>query len=286
MKKKKGNNEATRAIEEQSGSGPGIVMEVVPGGTSEIPSGSPAYHRKDDTPRLQECPWSQTVEGSKKRRNIGKQKPALYQQPNVSMKRKADEQGEGEVKRISRSSSDPHGKDRNQDDDYMQLGGRGYQDSRSQKAYYRNEHLYQDGTVDTWSSIGAIINVQGCPFSPCRVVDRLPENTIVDLIDNVTSNFDGQTVDEQVGQTGTSSSQSREDDNLTVTSQGPGVQKCGPSFPLMNEEHDSKRLRTSEAGVNRQQECERFYIGDEDAIPTRYRVCGKSKSERLLKRKR
>ena len=146
---------------------------------------------------------------------------------------------------------------------------------------------------------------------PCRT----------DLIDNVTLSGNGQTFDEQVRQTGASSTQSRDgvdlsvtsqgpgvhkcgpsvlqmrqtgatstqsrdSDDLSVTSQGPAVQKCGPSFPQVNEEHHSKRLRTSEAGVNRQQECERFYIGDEDAIPTRYRVYGKNESERLFERKR
>ena len=89
----------------------------------------------------------------------------------------------------------------------------------------------------------------------------------------------------RVRQTGVST-QSRDDVGPFATSQGPGVQKCGPTFPQMNEEQNSKRLRTSEVGVNRQQECERFYVGDEDAIPTRYRVCGKSESGRLLKRKR
>ena len=55
----------------------------------------------------------------------------------------------------------------------------------------------------------------------------------------------------------------------------------------MNEEHRSnKRLRlSSEAGVNRQQKRERLYIGDEDAVPTRYRVYNKSKSERLFERR-
>ena len=174
------------------------------------------------------------------------------------MKRKADEQGGSGVKRKGHNRSDPRDGNRNQDDRYVQPGGQSE----------------------------AIIAVQGCPFSPCRV----------DLIDNVTLNGNGQTSDEQVRQTGASSTQSRDgvdlsvtsqgpgvhkcgpsvlqmrqtgatstqsrdSDDLSVTSQGPGVQKCGPSFPQVNEEHHSKRLRTSEAGVNRQQECESFYIG-------------------------
>ena len=53
--------------EEQSGSGSGMVIEVVLGGTLEIHSGSTAYHIKGDTPRLQDDPWSQSVEGGKKR---------------------------------------------------------------------------------------------------------------------------------------------------------------------------------------------------------------------------
>ena len=67
----------------------------------------------------------------------------------------------------------------------------------------------------------------------------------------------------------------------SVTSQGPGVQKCGPNNPQENEEHHSnKRLRlSSEARVNRQHNCERFYIGDKGAVPTRYRVYGKNESE-------
>ena len=47
----------------------------------------------------------------------------------------------------------------------------------------------------------------------------------------------------------------------------------------------SVRPKTGKAGTNRQQECEHFYIGDEVAIVTRYRVRGKSKSERLFKRR-
>ena len=85
---------------------------------------------------------------------------------------------------------------------------------------------------------------------------------------------------------GGGSTQSSDSVEFSVTSQGPGVQKCGPSVPHVNEEHHSKRLRTSQDGDGRQQKCERFYIGEEEAKPNRYRVYGKSKSERLLKRKK
>lgn len=72
----------------------------------------------------------------------------------------------------------------------------------------------------------------------------------------------------------------------SVTSQGPGVQKNGPNIPKAYEEyHSIQRLRiSSETGVNCQRKCERFYIGDEHAVPTRYRVHGKSKSGRLFER--
>ena len=52
-----------------------------------------------------------------------------------------------------------------------------------------------------------------------------------------------------------------------------------------NRSSPEQALKPAAAGTNRQQECEHFYIGDEGAIVTRYRVRGKSKSERLFKRK-
>ena len=62
------------------------------------------------------------------------------------------------------------------------------------------------------------------------------------------------------------------------------MQKFGPKDHQANDEdHSIERLKlSSEAGVNRQQKCERFFIGDEVAVPTRYRVYGRSKSGRLF----
>ena len=48
----------------------------------------------------------------------------------------------------------------------------------------------------------------------------------------------------------------------------------------------SKRLKNNEEGAGRHRKCERFYIGDEGAIHTHYRVRGKSEPGRLFKRKR
>ena len=138
---------------------------------------------------------------------------------------------------------------------------------------------------------------------------------------------------------------------LCETSQGPGVHKCGLTFPQMSDEQcelhvaeredsasmgmvahecqrgelagvggrctgnrsspkqtleaadefrmdrdieletadqneSSKRLKNSEAGAGRHRECEHFFIGVEETIPTHYRVRGKSEPGRLLKRKR
>ena len=68
---------------------------------------------------------------------------------------------------------------------------------------------------------------------------------------------------------------------------GSRGENYGTNIPQVNDEHHfTKRLRlSSDAGGNRQQRCECFYIGDEVAVTTRYRVCGKSKSERLFERR-
>ena len=77
---------ATMTTVQQSGSGADV------NGPSMIPSGSKTNQTKSDTPCIQDDPRSQAVEGVKKRRIIGKQKPTLYPQPNMSSKRKAEEQ--------------------------------------------------------------------------------------------------------------------------------------------------------------------------------------------------
>ena len=75
--------------------------------------------------------------------------------------------------------------------------------------------------------------------------------------------------------------------SLSETSQGPGVNKFGPSSPPDRDGHHCpKRPKlSSESRANLHEQCERFFIGDEVAKPTRYRVYGTSESARLLERR-
>ena len=76
-------------------------------------------------------------------------------------------------------------------------------------------------------------------------------------------------------------------DGVSETSQGPGGDKFGPNSPLGKDGHHCpKRPKLNgESGVSLQQRCEHFFVGDEVAKPTRYRVYGKSESARLLGRR-
>ena len=213
MKENENRNKKRLVDEGQSSSGSGMVMDVVPGGTLQIPSGSNTYHIKGDASHWQDDPWSQSNERKKKRRIAGKQKSTLYPQPNVPVKRKAEKQGGSGIKRKSRSRSDSRGKDRNHDDRYVVAAAK------------------------------SPVNLTG--NTSLRLAG--PELEVTESLVYLDSKTLLQRHEEQSWQAGASGAQSRDGVDLYATSQGPGVHKCGPSVVQMKQTGVSSTQSRDEA---------------------------------------